>query len=386
MTAEETAAIATARPRIRSTWISYLFLSIWAYCLYGLGNATPYLKADLGLTDFQAGLHASALAAGILTAGIFADWLAAELGPSLFLDLSVADLIVAIGLIILAPALPVSLLGALLLGLAGGCIGTYVNVRLGRSGEEETRRLMGRANALSMVMAGGAPVAIGLAATGLHAWRAALLIPVAAYLALSILRPRERESREEVRLPTTSLPGAYWFAWLLLVLVVAIEFSFVFWGSTIVARQTGISGGDSTLLASLFVAGMLVARLAIGGGLGGGRASRGLIAASLCVVVIGASLVSISTIPALSGLGLFVGGLGTAGLWPIGLTVALQTAPKATFQAAARATLATGIAVLLAPSALGLAADAVGVTTAWTIIPGLAIAALIVVAVTPRAH
>ena len=103
------------------------------------------------------------------------------------------------------------------------------------------------------------------------------------------------------------------------------------------------------------------------------------------VVLLGAGLVWVSTMPAVSALGLFLGGLGTAGLWPIGLAVALQTAPKAPFQASARATLGSGFAVLLAPSALGLAADKVGVVGAWTIIPALAVAALVVVAITPRA-
>jgi MFS family permease len=83
-------------------------------------------------------------------------------------------------------------------------------------------------------------------------------------------------------------------------------------------------------------------------------------------------------------LGLLLGGLGTAGLYPIGLTVALHEAPKARLEAAARATLASGLAVFLAPSALGLAADAIGVVTAWLIVPGLALAGLAVLAVTPQ--
>ena len=83
-------------------------------------------------------------------------------------------------------------------------------------------------------------------------------------------------------------------------------------------------------------------------------------------------------------LGLFLGGLGTAPCWPVGLTAALQSAPKAPVSAAARSTLASGAAVLLAPSTLGLASDAVGVVAAWPIILALAVAALGVLAVTPR--
>jgi MFS family permease len=109
-----------------------------------------------------------------------------------------------------------------------------------------------------------------------------------------------------------------------------------------------------------------------------------MLAAGLVVVLAGSILVLVSPLPILSGIGLFLGGLGTAGIWPVGLSAALQFAPRAQFQAVARATFGSGIAVLVAPSALGLAADIVGVAGAWTIIPGLAVAALAVLAVTPR--
>jgi fucose permease len=211
-----------------------------------------------------------------------------------------------------------------------------------------------------------------------------LILPVVAFVLLTLIRPREREARDQVRVPHAKLPGAYWFAWLLMGLGVSIEFSFVFWGSTMVGKQTGLSRADATVLASLFVAGMFVGRAAIGRGLGAGRAARSILSAGLVVVLAGSSLVWVSTMPVLSGLGLFLGGLGTAGMWPVGLSVALQIASKAQLQAAARASLASGFAVLLAPSALGLAADYIGVAGAWTIIPSLAVAALVVLAITPR--
>ena len=181
-----------------------------------------------------------------------------------------------------------------------------------------------------------------------------------------------------------SLPAPYWFMWLLLVLGVSIEFSFVFWGSTMVGRQTGISDANSSLLASLFVAGMFAGRAAIGRGMGAQQSPRLVLSTGLLVVVLGAGLVWVSTVPAVSGLGLFLGGAGTAGLWPVGLAVALRSAPKAQLEGSARATFASGVAVFAAPSLLGLLADKVGVVSAWPIIAVLAVAALVVLAVAPR--
>ena len=365
-------------------WINYAYLATWSYLLYGLGNATPYLRSELGLTDFQAGLHGSALAVGVLVAGVGVDFLARHVGSRWLLDLGVLGFLVGVTAIALAPALSVSLAGALILGMSGGTLGTQVNVNLSRADSTTSRRLLSQANAVSMVTAGAAPVAMSLAVQGLGAWRVAMFLPVAAGLAMSAVRPRHEERRADVRMPSGRLPLAYWFVWLFILVAVSIEFSFVFWGSTIVARQTGIADADATLLASLFVAGMFLGRAALGRGLGGEINPRILLTCGLVVVLAGAGLVRIATVPALSGLGLFLGGAGTSALFPIGMAIAMDRAGRARFEAAARATLAAGMAVLLAPSVLGLASDAVGVASAWPIIMVLAVAGLVVVAITPR--
>ena len=369
---------------MRGPWISIAYLAVWGYLLYGIGSATPYLRADLHLTDFEAGLHASALAVGVLAAGFSADAIGRVIRPGGLFDLAVASIVSGIVLVALAPFLAVSLVGAFLLGLGGGTLGTQVNVHLVRTGSDDSRRLIGQANAAAMITAAAAPLAIGLAASGLHAWRAALILPIMAFLVLTVLRPRESSRSRPVRAPRASLPSAYWFVWLLMVLCVSIEFSFVFWSSTIVGRRTGVSDADATLLASLFVAGMFIGRAAVGRGFGGRRSPRLILSAGLTIAMLGAGLVWVSTTPAVSALGLFLGGLGTAGLWPVGLTVAFTSSPGAHLEASARATLASGLAVLVAPSALGLASDAVGVVSAWLIIIALAAVALAVLAVTPR--
>jgi MFS family permease len=372
-------------PRPSANWIAFLYLALWAYLLYGLGNATPYLRTDLRLTDFEAGLHASALAIGVLASGVSADAIARRVGPGRLLDLAVLALTAAVALIALAPALPVSLAGAFLMGLGGGTLGTQVNVELGRADAVESRKLMSQANALSMVTAAAAPLAMGLAASILQAWRLGLILPIFGLVALTVIRPRRAHERVTTRGPRVALPFRYWFVWTFLVIAVSIEFSIVFWSSTIVSRKTGLSPGDATLLASCFVAGMFAGRAALGRGFGAGRAARGLLAAGLVVVLAGTGLVWAAPTPILAGIGLFVAGLGLAGMWPIGVAVALQDSPKASYEAAARATLASGVAVLVAPSLLGLLSDHVGVVSAWPIILLMAAAGLAVLAITPRA-
>ena len=91
----------------------------------------------------------------------------------------------------------------------------------------------------------------------------------------------------------------------------------------------------------------------------------------------------VSTSAPLSGAALFIAGLGVAGLYPLGVAAALGAAPGRLTLAGTRLTLATGTAILVAPFALGVAADAAGVPVAWGLVVVLSLVALGLVAVLP---
>ena len=374
----------TARIGAGDRWTTFTYLAVWSYLLYGLGNATPYLRYDLHLTAFEAGLHASALAVGVLVAGATADILGRRAGRSRLFDLSAAYFGASVVLIVIAQTVVFTLCAAFLMGLGGGTVSTQANVQLSEFGHLRSRILISQANAFSMIAAAAAPIAIGLAASGLHAWRLAMVMPVVVLIALTVLRRREGGPSAAAHVSRGRLPRSYWVVWLVIVIGVAIEFSFVYWGSTIVALRTGVSTAEGTLLASLFVVGMFAGRTVVGGGVGSSRSSLALLATGLGVVVAGASLTWVSTVPVLSGLGLFMGGCGVASLWPIGITAALQAAGVARLEGAARATFGAGLAILFAPAALGIAGDAFGVVAAWPIIIGMATCGLAVAAVAHR--
>ena len=200
------------RPRLSATWTDFSYLAIWGYLLYAVGTATPYIRADLGLTGFEAGLHASALAVGVLVAGLTADSVAQKIGANRLLDISVVDLVIAVVMLAAAPALPISLAAALLLGLGGASLGTRINVSLG-SGKGDSRKLMAQANAWSMVTAAAAPLAIGLAAAQLHAWRIGMLLPILGFVFLAAFATRQADVPAAARGPKVGLPASYWFVW-----------------------------------------------------------------------------------------------------------------------------------------------------------------------------
>ena len=175
----------------------------------------------------------------------------------------------------------------------------------------------------------------------------------------------------------------FWLAWAFLVSVIAVEFSIVFWGATLVERQTGVTTEVATLLGGLFLGGMFVGRLGQSQGLGTGGDIRRSAATGVVLAGTGAAIAWVSTVPAVSGAALFLAGLGVAGLYPLGVAAALAAAPGRLTLAGTRVTLASGTAILIAPLALGAAADAAGVPVAWGLVVGLSLVALALVTVLP---
>lgn len=102
-----------------------------------------------------------------------------------------------------------------------------------------------------------------------------------------------------------------------------------------------------------------------------------LLGAALCVAVIGLPLLWLAPSPALRIAGLFVVGLGLANVHPLGIALAVGTAPGQADRAAARLTVGSGMSVLIAPVVLGALADAVGIHNAFGITIPLLLSAVL---------
>jgi fucose permease len=82
--------------------------------------------------------------------------------------------------------------------------------------------------------------------------------------------------------------------------------------------------------------------------------------------------------------GLFLTGLGVASLYPLILSLAIGAVGNDTVQASARATLASGTAVLALPLALGRLADIVGIRAAYEVVAVLLVAVFLIVLASGR--
>lgn len=378
--------------------------AVGTFVMYGFGSVTPLLRTELGIADWLIGVHASAIAIGLIVWGVLGNRVARRLGGIGPAErLAEAGVALAAVAMALAPHPIASLLASLLVGLCAGVIISWVNQRLAQPGGRDASVALARANLVAISAALTAPIAIAaVALTGIVSGRDALLFAVPVVLVLELTRRApfaraagpgeaspdgdrigaEAPARPVAahHVPEPPLPGAFWRAWLVIVLVVGVEFSIVYWGSTLIALRTGVSASDATGIGAAFLAGMIASRTLLSAGVAAGRSRVGVMVVALVIALAGVSATWLATTAAVGGLGLFLAGLGVGPLYPVGVGFTLGLAPEAPDAATTRATLASGVAILLAPLVLSLVAEVAGIANAWPLVAGFALAALAVLA------
>lgn len=355
---------------------AYRDLLVLGYLIYGVGAVSPFLREQLSLTDAEQGLHSSAMAIGIVGAGMFADRIDRHLGMARTHALAALVAMVACLVLAWAPALAVTLGAAATIGLTNGLILGHANGQLAHGGGAGARLRLARANFLSMLSALAVPLVIaGAIGVGLG-WQL-VFVPAIVLLLIAVAGARTvKPLRVETVESDHRLPMAFWLGWLLVVAVVAVEFAAVFWAATLVERRVGASLADAALVASGFYAGMIAGRFGLSLRAAGELEPRLLVRIGLVGALVGALLAWVAADLPVSAGALFICGAGVAVLYPLGVSMALGVSGGHPATAAARVTLASGVAILAAPLVLGALADAVGVETGWLLVPALCVAAL----------
>ena len=186
-----------------------------------------------------------------------------------------------------------------------------------------------------MVAAFACPVALASAATFDVPWGFALAPALALLLVIAIdllVGPAAGARPGWAAITAGGSPNGYWLAWTFLVAVIAVEFSIVSLG----VRPSSSDGPGSSsqrrnlwmFLGGLFLGGMFVGRFLQNLGLGTGGDLRRPAAIGVALARRSAPR-SRGCRPRqlLSGMALFVAGLGVAGLYPLGVAAALAAAP-----------------------------------------------------------
>jgi len=225
---------------------------------------------------------------------------------------------------------------------------------------------------VASLLATSAPLMVGWFAHAFGGWRLALgimaCLPCLMFLALGKgSAPTRASGTNEASKETGSLPPLFWVYWVALVLGVSVEFCMIFWSADYMEQVLGLVKTNAAQAVSLFLGAMIVGRI-LGSRLVQRFSTRAIVTVSSTVATIGFLLFWKAQNGFLGLSGLFITGLGVANLYPLVLSLAINASNGNSVQAGARATLASGTAILALPLALGRLADAVGIRSAYAIV------------------
>jgi MFS family permease len=369
--------------RDRFTWLTYLMLGYYAYLLNGLGPVMPFLRAELGMSYTLSSLHFSAFAVGMLFAGLASDRIARRFGRRFTFWAGAFGMAGGV-LLLLTGFHPIMTIGGtFVMGTVGSLLLVMIPAMLSDRYGAQRAVAISESNVVASLCGGFAPIAIGFFVRIHLGWRGALVVIILAAFFLRLMfrqvsfpepeafqtftRVNPVRERNPDRVAPVKLPGLYWVYWNMLVLAVSVEFCIIFWSAAFLEAERGLPRADAAFVMSVFLGAMVVGRLI------GSRLSQRMQSGEIVLVSVGISLVGFlihwwATPLVLTMSGLFLAGLGVANLYPQILSLVVGTAPGQTDRASARASLASGIAILCLPLLLGGLADRIGLWYAYGLV------------------
>ncbi|MDQ3767325.1 MAG: MFS transporter [Actinomycetota bacterium] len=375
--------------RYRVTWATYGLVGYFAYLETVLGPLMPFLRAEQGLSYTVASLHFSAFALGGVVVGLIGERVEERWGRTMTLWGGGAGMAAGTLLLTLASAAPGTISGAFVMGFFGSLL--LITTQAVLSDRHGTGSVVAitESNVAASVCAILASLAVGFFAASGLGWRSALVPPMVALVLLAAnfrREPLEGTRRKESAQQEASfgLPRRFWIYWGVLVLGVSVEWCIAYWGADFLENAGGMGrSGAAAALTTFFVA-MLAGRIA-GSGLARVLPGAILLTASLSLALSGFPLLWLAPAPVGSMLGLSLTGLGVGCVYPLGISVAVSSAPGRLETATARLALGAAGAILVAPFVLGALADLAGITGAFGIVLPLLLFAVALTLVGHRA-
>lgn len=369
------------------TRMAYAMLALWGFLLYALGPALPALRESLDISRAAVSLHTTLIATGAILVGIFGERIIVRLGRRTSFWTAAAG--ISTGAVVLASGrqIGITLASALLFGFGGALCVTLVQSTLADHHGALGAAAIVEANALAVALGAAAPFVVAVAILAGGDWRvvfyagALLAIPAIAFVYRSVTFPRAPEVRAD---EAKRLPPRYWLFWSAILVFVAVEFCIAFWATDYLETERGFGESAAAASASLLLVGMTAGRVA-GSPLAKRFRTQPLLFVAVAVAAAGFLVFWLVDSPAATLAGLAVTGLGIALLYPLTLALAIEASGGRTDAASARAAFAAGIAIAVAPFALGVVADEAGLVAAYAIVP-LLLAAGAAVLLTARSR
>jgi fucose permease len=344
-----------------------------AFLLNGLGAVLEPLQKDLHVSRGAVAFYPSLFAVGLLVVGVAGGRFMSWIGREAALRLALAAMLLG-GLLFAIPAQVGTWLGALVVGLGAALLIQLVPAVFTALHPRASAAAIGEANGLASAASILAPLAVAGALTAGFGWRtgylAAPLLALAA-MTLPAWRLRIPNAPTSTQATHAGVLAPMLGRWVDLLVAVSVEFCMVFWAASAVIAWNHASPSQAPALASLFLLGMATARALSIQVIRRMPDQRALILACTAGATAGFALFWAAPTLIFAAAGLLMAGLGVALLYPTTLSRVVAAWPQAPDRAAARAALASGIAIGGAPFLLAQISDVAGLRRAFLIVPGL---------------
>jgi MFS family permease len=364
--------------RGKGTWAAYLLLGLFAFMETAVGPAMPFIRERLDLGYTMASLHFFAFASGAIVVGLTGERWMRLVGRPRALWGGLAGMVAGALLLAFSPVVAGTVLGTLIMGSLGTCSLMANQAVLADLHGEQRAIALTESNVAATSMAILAPLVIGAAAASRFGWQMGIIITVPWFAALWLvygrvaLPPVREAATQQVR--EMRLPAAFWWLAMVLFLVSAVEWCLAYWGAEFLATVVGLGSATAATAMSIFFIAMAAGRI-LGSRLVRRYQSVPLLLIAVVIALVGFLGFWLAAQPVVSLTGLFIAGFGVANFYPLTVAVATGAAPDLIDRATARLAVATGLALLTAPLAVGTLADVAGMRWGFGIVVPLLVAA-----------
>ena len=384
-----TPAVTAHFMRDRFTWQSYLMLAYFAYLQAALGPLMPFLREELDLNYSVAGFHFSAFALGMVLAGATGDRAAARWGRWRLFWGGGGGMAIGAGAFVLGTTPAMTIGSAFVMGFLGTFLLVMIQSTLSDHHGANRAIALTEANLTASIGAGLAPFLIGTFQRIGLGWRAAPWVGILVWVVMAArfhdnAVPASQRTVTQAVEQGRALPRLFWRYWLVLFLVVSIEWSIVFWGAEFLEKNADLTRTNAATIMSVYFLATVLGRIA-GSRLTHLISVNRLLLLSIALAIAGFASFWLASVLFWTLLGLFVAGLGIANLFPLSLSIASSVVePHQSDTASGRISLGSGLAILTAPQVLGSVADYSSIQSAYGVVAVFLLVAFAVTAWTNR--
>ncbi|MDP4675493.1 MAG: MFS transporter [Candidatus Nanopelagicales bacterium] len=376
--------------RTQATWVAYAQMGAYGAFVYSLGASTALLRDEQFTSRAVAGLHASAWALGLVVMSAANRRVTRRFGRGAAMRLGSVLMIVGIlGYTSTGPTM-VTLTAVFIAGLGGALMVAGLSAFLAVQQGPAAPAAVSEANAMGamagLLGAGGVGVGMVLAL----GWRPALWLLAGTLVALEVWRgnrlaafniaaPARLVESAGVRQP---LPRLFWWSLLVMLPAAGVEYCVALWSADLLREFGGFEDAAAAVSLTVVVTGLIVGRI-VGSRLVERYSPETLLISAFALSTTAFLVVWAINIAWVMLIFLFVSGCGIALHWPLAIARTIRVVPEQADRASGIGLLVAGVAIMIAPFALGALADVVGLRTAFLIVPLLSVFGAIMVWVRP---